>query len=135
MIDPALATRTAIREHLIADPDVTALVPASGIRTGARPEDFPVVIIRDGTVHMHGRAAGGQLVATVFVDLYVWTDTGADAAQQIAAVVARRLLTWPTPAGITFDEFRHQRTTWVRDPQPEAGHGVLFIEATVRWTI
>lgn len=136
MIDPALATRTAIRAHLITDPAVTALVTEDHIRAGStRPANFPTLIITDGTVTMHGRAAGGQFVASVFGDIHIWTDDGLDSAQQIGAAVARRLMDWPAPAGISFDEFRHQRTVWPRDPDPDLGHGVMFIEAVARWSI
>jgi len=137
MIDPVLALQTAIHDHLVGAASVTALVPAAHIRAGStRPDRLPTIIIADGTTMMHGRASGGQFVASVFLDLHIWTEAdGIAAAKQIGAAVARRLMDWPTTTGFALDDFKHQRTVWPRDPDQNYGHGIMFIEAVIRWSI
>ena len=137
MIDPVAALQTAIHDHLIADASVTDLVPAAHIRAGStRPDRLPTIIIADGTTVMHGRAAGSQFVASVFLDLHIWTKAdGIAAAQQIGAAVARRLMDWPTTTGFALDSFQHARTVWPRDPDQNYGHGVISVEAVIRWSI
>lgn len=137
MIDPSLALQTALRAHLIADPAVTALVDPASVRDGAtRPDELPAILFGAGNVMMHGRASGSQFVATVFLDLHVWAiEDGLDRARHIGAAVARALMDWPAGDGFALDDFKHTRTVWPRDPDPKFGHGVLSIEAVIRWSI
>ncbi|MGB6119574.1 MAG: DUF3168 domain-containing protein [Mesorhizobium sp.] len=137
MIDPVLALQTAIHDHLISDVAVTALVPVAHIRAGStRPDKLPTIIIADGTTTMHGRAAGSQFVASVFLDLHIWSEAdGLATAKQIGAAVARRLMDWPATIGFALDEFKHTRTVWPRDPDQDYGHGVVSLEAAIRWSI
>lgn len=147
MIDPTLAFQTAIRSHLVASPTVTALVHPDHIHAGStRPASFPTIIVGNGTAIMHGRASGGQYVATVFLDLHIWTNTtesgsdwmevnGLDHAKAIGAAVAHALIDWPDGLDFEFDDFKHTRTVWPRDPDPSFGHGVLSLEAVIRWRL
>lgn len=137
MIEPTIALQTAIRAALVSSPAVTALVDPDHIRAdSSRPENLPAIMMANATTVMHGRASGGQYVATVFLDLHVWAlEDGADMAKTIGAAVARVLMDWPAAAGFSFDAFRHTRTVWPRDPDPQFGHGVLSVEAVMRWSI
>lgn len=137
MIEPSLALQTAIRNHLIAQPAITALVPVDHIRAGTtRPDKLPTIIITNGTTVMHGRAAGSQYVASVFLDLHIWTEAdGLDMAKTIGGAVANALIDWPATEGFELDTFKHVRTVWPRDPDKNFGHGVLSIEAVIRWSI
>jgi len=139
MIDPALAMQKAVRAHLISDSAITDLVPADHVRAGStRPDKLPAIMIANANTMMHGRAAGGQFVATVFLDLHLWAlEDGLDRVQTIGAAVAHRLMTWPATEafGFELDDFKHQRTVYPRDPDPQHGHGVMFIEAAVRWKL
>ncbi|GKX34651.1 MAG: hypothetical protein MnENMB40S_22690 [Rhizobiaceae bacterium MnEN-MB40S] len=137
MIEPALALRSVIRAHLVSDEDITDLVPADDIRAGStRPENFPTIILAGENILNRGRAAAGQYVATVFLDIHIWAvEDGLDKAQTIGAAVAKRLIDCPETDGFEIDEFKHNRTVWMRDPDPGHGHGVLSYEATIRWTI
>lgn len=137
MIDPVLAFQTAIRAHLVTSPAVVVLVDPGHIRAGSsRPENLPAIMIPNGSTVMHGRAAGGQFVASVFLDLHIWAvEDGLDRAKIIGAAVAHRLMTWPAGVGFEFDDFQHTRTVWPRDPDPTYGHGVLSVEAVIRWSI
>ena len=87
MIDPVLALQTAIHDHLVGAASVTTLVDPLNIRVGSgRPENLPSIMIHDGTAMMHGRAAGNQFVASVFIDLHVWAlEDGLSAVKQVGA--------------------------------------------------
>lgn len=137
MIEPSIAFRKAIGDHLAADPAIIALVDPENIRAGDfSPDELPAILFGAGNVMMHGRASGEQFVATVFMDLHIWAlDPGLDRAQEIGAAVARRLMDWPASVGFAFDEFRHTRTVWPRDPDKQFGHGVLSVEAVIRWSL
>lgn len=137
VIEPTTAFREAIGDHLASDPAVTALVDPENIRAGDfRPEELPAILFGAGNVVMHGRASGAQFVATVFMDLHIWAvEDGLDRAQTIGAAIARSLMDWPAGVGFEIDAFRHTRTVWPRDPNPEFGHGVMSVEAVIRWSI
>jgi len=137
VIEPTIAFREALGAHLAADPAVIALVDPENIRAGDfRPNELPAILFGAVTTQMHGRASGAQFVATVFIDLHIWAlEPGLDTAQTIGATVARRLMDWPADGVIQFDTFRHTRTVWPRDPDPQFGHGVMSVEAVIRWSI
>ncbi|MDR6831338.1 hypothetical protein J2W99_005091 [Bosea robiniae] len=137
MIEPTIAFRKAVVDHLASDPAVSALVDPENIRAGDfRPDELPAILLGSGNVVMHGRASGAQFVATVFMDLHIWAlEPGLDGAQIVGAAVARRLMDWPADGVIQFDAFRHTRTVWPRDPDPHFGHGVMSVEAVIRWSI
>lgn len=137
MIEPTLAVQNAIRSTLIASPAVMELLPAGHIRAGSsRPEDLPCIQIANGTSVMNGHAAGGQYVARVLLDLHVWAlENGLNTAKTIGGAVAGALIDWPDGDGFAFDEFKHTRTVWPRDPDPTYGHGVLSIECVIRWKL
>lgn len=137
MIEPTLALQTAIRAALVADPAVSALVPAANIRSGStRPDKTPAIIMGDGTTELHGHDYRAQRTAWVSLDLHVWTlDAGPDAAKQIAFAVTRALDKTMTIAGGYCDHFRVTRAVYPRDPNPAYGHGVLSVEALIRWII
>lgn len=137
MVEPSLAVQTAIGAALVAAPAVLDLVPADHIRAGTtRPDKLPAIVIANGSTIYHGRAAGGQYVATVFLDLHVWAlEAGQDTAKQIGAAVHAALLDAPASAEVEFDAWSITRTVWPRDPNPDYGHGVISIEATVRWRL
>jgi hypothetical protein len=137
MIEPSLAVQTAIRQHLIDTNAASDLVPDDHIRAGStRPDKLPAIMIGNGTVQMHGRAANGQYVASVFLDLHVWAiENGLDLAKEIGGRVGAALLMWPAGEGFEFDEFKHTRAVWPRDPDPKYGHGVLSVECVIRWKL
>ncbi len=140
MLDPALAFQTAIRAALVASPEVVALVPVDLIRAGAtRPERMPSVILADAQTEYLGAAAGSQRLARVTLTLHVWAhEDGADTARQIGAAVYHALEFGPVAAvGVSVDEWHRPRMVWLRDPKPELTltHGVMTLEAVVRWRV
>lgn len=139
MLEPTLAFQTAVRAALITAPEVLALVPADNIRAGStRPDKMPTVIIGDGRVTYAGRASGSQLVARVALTLNIWAvEDGADTAKAIGHAVCTALTDAPATEGFDVDEFAMPSLIWMRDPQPERSycHGVLNLEAVLRWRI
>ncbi|MBE7183437.1 MAG: DUF3168 domain-containing protein [Methylobacterium mesophilicum] len=137
MIEPSLAVQTAIRAHLIPNQALSAHVPAQHIRAGStRPDKLPSVIIADGQTEFLGRAAGGQYVARVYLDLHFWAvEDGLDTVKTIGGIVAEALRDAPNGDEIAFDEWQLTRLVWPRDPDPKYGHGVLSVEAAIRWAV
>ncbi|MDQ0421112.1 hypothetical protein J2045_002139 [Peteryoungia aggregata LMG 23059] len=137
MIEPTLALQTAIRTALIADPAVSALVPASHIRAGgSRPDKTPCIIMSDGNTALHGQDYTAQRAAWVYMDLHIWTlDAGEDAAKELAFAVTTALDKTMTIEGGYCDHFRVTASRFPRDPDPAYGHGVLSVEALIRWIV
>ena len=140
MIDPSLALQTALRTALVNAPEVVALVPADHVRAFAtRPERLPSIILADAQAEFLGCASGSQRLARVFLALHIWAqEDGADTARQIGAAVQRVLEFGPPDApGFAVDEWHHPRLVWMRDPKPELSltHGVMTLEAVVRWRV
>lgn len=136
MIEPSVALQTALRATLISDPAVTALVQPEHIRTG-RPDRFPCVIMSGGSTQYLGRASGGQHLARVNLDCHVWAvEDGADTAKAIGFAVSRAVIALAdAQEGFTIDQLDQPRVIWLRDVQPELSytHGVIEIEAVIRW--
>lgn len=136
MLEPTVAFRKALADHLVADPEVTALVDPDNIRAGDfRPEELPAMHFSAGDVEMRGRA-GSHFVARITMDLHIWAlEPGLDTAQTIGAAVTKRLMSWPNSPNFQVWDFKHTRTVWPRDPDPTYGHGVLSVEAVICWKI
>lgn len=138
MIEPILALQTAIRSRLVNKPEITALVPASNIRSGStQPNQKPCIILSDGNTSLHGHDYTAQRTAWVYLDLHIWTlNTGQDAAKEIAGVVMSSLSKENLLIeGGYCDQFRITNTRFPRDPDPAYGHGILSVEALIRWIV
>jgi hypothetical protein len=140
MIEPSLALQTALRSTLINDPAVTALVQPDHIRAGStRPDKFPCVILAGGTTEYLGKASGNQHVARISIDVHIWAiEDGADTAKAIGFAVAQALLSMADQqTGFEIDNLDQPRMVWMRDPQPELSytHGVIDVEAVIRWQV
>lgn len=138
MIEPTLALQTAIRARLIGKQEVTDLVPAAHIRSGStRPDKTPCIIMSDGNTALHGHDYSSQRTAWVYLDLHIWTlDAGQDAAKEIAGVVTATLDKRNLAIeGGYCDHFKVTASRFVRDPDPAYGHGVLSVEALIRWVV
>ncbi|PVA06112.1 DUF3168 domain-containing protein [Thalassorhabdomicrobium marinisediminis] len=138
MIEPSIALQTALRSTLIADPAVTALVQPDQIRSGStRPDKAPCVILAGASTEYLGKAPGAQHLARVSLDLHIWAiEDGADTAKAIGFAVSQALIGMSDEqAGFEIDELDQPRMVWLRDPQPELSytHGVLDVEAVIRW--
>ncbi|MDX0889761.1 DUF3168 domain-containing protein [Sinorhizobium medicae] len=137
MIEPTLALQTAIRTALVGNSAVTTLVPADHIRAGSTgPDKLPCIMMSDGNTTLHGHDYTAQRTAWVYLDLHIWTlDAGQDAAKEIAGAVMAAL-DRPLPIeGGECDHFRVTASRFPRDPDPAYGHGVLSVEALIRWIV
>lgn len=141
MLEPSLALQAAVRATLIDNSAVTSLVPAERVRAGGtRPDAFPTIILAGSQTQFLGRAAAGQLVARVFLDLNIWAvEDGPDTARAIGLAALNALISPPDAAALaqvfSVDEWETPRLLWMRDPQPERAysHGVMSLEAVIRW--
>jgi hypothetical protein len=137
MIEPTLALQTAIRAALISAPAVTALVDPDNIRAGStRPDRTPCIIMTNGTTALHGHDYAAQRAAWVYLDLHVWThDAGEDAAKEITFAVSNALDKAMSIDGGYCDHFEVTGAVYPRDPDPAYGHGILSVEALIRWIV
>lgn len=137
MIEPTLALQTSIRAKLIGNSAVTALVAPDRIRAGGiRPDEMPCILMSDGNTALHGHDYTSQRTAWAFVDLHIWTlNAGQDAAKQIAGAVMTALDGPLNIEGGYCDHFRVTGSRFPRDPDPAYGHGVLSVEALIRWIV
>jgi hypothetical protein len=137
MIEPTLALQDAIRAQLLDTPAVLALVPADHIRTGStRPGDMPEIIMSNGQTELHGYDYTSQRAAWVYLDLHIWTlNEGEQKAKEIAFAVSQALDKTMTIDGGYCDHFQVNGSIFPRDPNPDYGHGVLNVEALVRWIV
>lgn len=138
MIEPILTLQTAIRASLIRNPKLIALVPATNIRSGStRPDMETCIILSDGSTSLHGYDYTAQRTAWAYLDLHIWTlNAGQDAAKEIAGVVMATLAKDNIAiSGGYCDQFRIVNSRFPRDPDPQYGHGILSVEALIRWII
>lgn len=137
MIEPTLALQTAIRAALIASPAVTDHVAPDLIRSGStRPGNMPCIVMSGGSTALRGDGYRSQRLAEVFLDLHVWTQgDGEDRAKEIAFAVQSALAGGVVIEGGSVEAFRITRAVYSRDPDPTFGHGILSVEALVRWIV
>ena len=137
MLEPTLALQTAIRARLLDTPAVTALVAADHIRAGStRPADCRCIIMSNGSTTLHGHDYTAQRAAWIYMDLHIWTlNDGEERAKQIVFAVSQALDKEIAIDGGYCDHFRVTGSVFPRDPDPAYGHGVLNVEALVRWIV
>lgn len=137
MIDPTEILQTAVRSTLIQSPDLLKLVDSENVRSGSTiPARFPCVVMASPQTMNLGRAGGGQYCTRVFIDLHIWAEEhGANAAQQIGAVVSHLLWDTPEPNAAIIAEYTRPSFTFMRDPDPDKSysHGVGTVEAAILW--
>lgn len=138
MIEPSLAFQTAVRDRLVNDTGLTALVQASRVRTGpGRPDLFPSIVIGSGRTEFLGRASGGQLMARVGLQLHIWgADDVVDTPQAIGFAVLNALADAPsTGSEFSIDDYDPPAIAWMREPSPTGSttHGAVALSAVLRW--
>jgi len=127
--EASLAAQKSLRNHLVADTDLIALVPAADIRdSNARPERFPCIILGEATVV--GADAPCMSISELHLTAHVWTrEPGTENCKLIAGAVRR--------AAEGIDEmvdgfdlgFAFDGTRYLRDPDGETAHGVVTFAA------
>ena len=127
----ALSIQAMIRQRLVADPAVLALVPAGHIADrAARPALFPSIAL--GSAREYPVGFLGRDASRVVVDLHVWTNTpGTAASKAIADAVRRALRDMPWEAkGQSVQHFRYSGASFMPDTAGEdIVHGVVSFEA------
>jgi hypothetical protein len=123
------------RAALIADLDVTALVPANNIMdANARPEVFPRINLGEDQ-----EVAADDVVTrytTVIATLHVWVrEPGLATAKAIAGEV-RRVLNRPSrlvfeASGYRCIDSRFASARFLRDPDGVTAHGIVTFESVI----
>jgi hypothetical protein len=135
MSDPSLALQTAIRARLIADPAVTALVPAAHILDRhARPEVFPCVNIGEGFSTFADRF--DTFHDRPFTDLHIWDKAASlGTVKAITGAVCAALRDGPWQVdGYHCPYLRVTNARYLRDPKGEHSHVVVTVEAILQET-
>jgi hypothetical protein len=131
MIEPSLALQATIRNRLIADAALVALVPPESIADRSRrPECFPSIIMGEGqTIRLVDTFDRTRV--RCFADLHVWTrEQGTVAAKQIAGAVADALAARFYNIDVhRVIDLRVASTRFMRDPAGLNAHAVISIEA------
>ncbi|RWD80605.1 MAG: DUF3168 domain-containing protein [Mesorhizobium sp.] len=139
MLEPTTALQTALRARLIEQAYVMALVPRDNVLAGSiRPDKTPAILMSSSTTALHGHDYTAQRAAWVYLDIHIWTlDQGLDAAKEIAFAVCNALDSkWKLQIdGGYCDHCKVTRAVYPRDPDPRYGHGVLSVEALIRWIV
>ena len=133
MIEPILPLQAAIRSQLIADGNVTALVPANSILDqNQRPSVIPALLLGEGqTIPDEGLARDRF---QVFLDLHVWTEEpGTAVSKQIVGAIRNCLYDWtPSAAGLEVADLYVESTRFMRDPDTVHAHAIMSLTARVR---
>lgn len=139
MREPSLVLQATIGNALAADSAVTAFVDPAHIRGGhMRPDAFPCILMGNGHTEFLGHASGSQYVARVSFDLHIWAlEDGADTAKAVGFAVMNALKQAPDAPDITIDDFSLPSIAWMRDPDPARSyaHGIMTVEAVMRWSV
>ncbi|MDF2810574.1 MAG: hypothetical protein K0S56_1605 [Microvirga sp.] len=131
-MEPSYALQVAIRERLLASPELLALVPADFILSRhARPEGDAMVIIGTGnTLYADDyRSFADQ----AYLDVHVWTkEPDFRQSKAIAHLVREALRHTPWSAGPSYMVHGASITArFLRDPDGEFSHAVVGVSATM----
>lgn len=132
-VEPSLAIQRAIRARLIADPAVTALVPAERIFDGRwRTEQLPCIIIGEGNVLYSNEYETYHDEA--YLDVHVWVrEEGFELAKEITGVIRASLKQAPWTAeghivcGVTVSKAR-----FIRGKDAENAHAIISVDAIMQ---
>lgn len=142
-MDPARTLQYAIRDRLVNTAAVTSLVPATSILDlSARPELFPSIILGE-TQTMIGSNSLQRDVASVFLNLHIWTrEQGMTELHGIMSAIRRAMRTsrffethnpntMDDPENAICDAYLEDART-MRDPDGETAHGVLTVKGLIQ---
>ncbi|GGA81200.1 hypothetical protein GCM10011491_05620 [Brucella endophytica] len=130
-----LAAQKAIRDRLISEPIVTALVPASHILDkNQRPIVDPCILIGEAQTVDQGDSIARTL-NHIWFDLHVWKREPSTVGCKAIAGAVRAALRWRLD---TADSRFHcvdnhvTSTRILRDPDGETSHGVVTVRIIVQ---
>ncbi|WP_439374941.1 DUF3168 domain-containing protein [Bradyrhizobium sp. DASA03120] len=132
--DPSLSLQKAIRERLIASPELMALVQADHvIDANGRPEITPAVYIGEGQSVLR------RFDATTYATLHVWfAEPGlVQCKEAVSAVVTALRIDAQADGVLPIDGFtvldmQATQTRYLRDPQGPYSHGIVTVAAIVK---
>ena len=131
MADGVMELQKAIVTKLRASSDLVAIVGMNGIfdrNEGRRV--FPSIVLGEAQVINEDETIGvpgAYLYSVVYNDLHLWSrDVGLAECKDMAAAVRRALHGTVTINGYV-DVLHFEQARFMRDPQGEAGHGVVTV--------
>jgi hypothetical protein len=135
MTTAPLIIQQAIRNALVTDAGLTALVPATAILdTNSRPAPSPSIILGEDQIVDDGEMIARD-VLTVYSTLHLWKkETGLVGVKGIAGEIALTIRA-NRPAlsgGFQLVDWFVSQTRFLRDPDGVTAHGVVTIESTMR---
>lgn len=131
---PELALQKAIRNRLISEPVVTALVPAQNmLDRNERPAPSPSIVIGEGQSVDEGNSISRSLTR-VYMDLHVWKrEPSTEGVKAIAGAIRAAMRSKLSPVdGFHFVDCYVQSARFLRDPDGETSHAVVTINALVQ---
>jgi hypothetical protein len=136
MTTAPLIIQQAIRNALVADAGVTALVPATAILdTNSRPAPSPSIILGEDQLVDDGEMIARD-VLTIYSTLHIWQkETGLVGVKGIAGEIALTVRAGRpdlTSDGFQLVDWRVSTTRFLRDPDGVTAHGVVTVESKVR---
>ncbi|SFP62669.1 DUF3168 domain-containing protein [Tranquillimonas alkanivorans] len=129
-----LATQKALRNRLIASPEVTALVPATAILDrNQRPAPSPSIIL--GETQLVDEGTSFQRTHTrVYHTIHVWKqETSLEGVKRICGAIRRAVMSgrMNLDAGYHCADLRASGVRVMRDPDGETSHGVVSVEMLI----
>lgn len=129
-----LAVQRAIRLRLVADPAITALVPAASILdVHKRPAPRPGIILGDAQVVEFAMIARGR-IQLVTHTLHVWTEEpSTETCKRVMAAIKGAILNGRLDLSPDHHcaDWRVTSSRVLRDPDGVTSHGVVTIECLV----
>lgn len=128
-----LAIQQALRARLVADTDVSSLVPAANILDrNARPNPDPCIIIGEG--HTLPGDDLARNVSRIFLDLHIWKKEPSLVGVKTIAGAVRDAVHATRPIlaeGMVCGGWYISGMRYLRDPDGETSHGVVTVQAVV----
>lgn len=128
MAEPSLALQKAVRDRLVGDAAVAALVAGRVYDTVPAAPVFPYVTIGEDQVLDDGNSCADGWQATVTVHVWTRQPPGFPPAKQIAGAVRNALAVPLTIAGFFTVSGLHRDTLSLRDPDGLTSHMVQAFE-------
>jgi hypothetical protein len=130
-MSPSLNLQAGMRAALVADPAMTALVPAAQIfDRHARPEVFPCIIMGEMQEMLDDMAIERNYVR-LFPTIHVWDREAGLINVKAIAWQLRKTLVASQTVRLGLVDFRYNDTRFLRDPDGVTSHGVVTFEALV----
>jgi hypothetical protein len=134
IFDPSLSLQKAIRQRLIASPELAALVQATNILdANGRPEIMPAINMGEGQTIFR------RFDATSYATLHVWFQEPGlvQCKEAVSAVVAALRIDAQANGvlpidGFTVHDMRATQTRYLRDPHGSFSHGIVSVVAIVK---